>query len=361
MSLSLDPSLSLLAGAFGEFRSRLEPIVLATVVATEGSTYRKAGARMLITRAGEIRGLLSGGCLEHDLMDWSRRVLDEGVAKLVSYDTRGPRDEVFGFGAGCEGVMHILLQRVGPAEGWQPLDWLATRVERDEAGTLASVIESSDDALPVGASFWPGGCTLVGREPPAIAALREAAARARPTVHALAAGRLFVAPISPPPKLILLGAGPDAEPLADLALKLGFRVTLADHRPAYADAARFPGAARVLRADADRIAETVDLSGFDAAVVMSHYLPADADYLRALAASGPPYVGLLGPSARRERLLGDIGEPAASALQDRLHSPVGLDIGARSPEAIALAIVAEIHAVLARAPGGLSSVGPRGG
>ncbi len=361
MNLSLDPSLSLLIEAFREFRSRLEPIVLATVVATEGSTYRKAGARMLITRGGEIRGLLSGGCLEHDLMEWSRRVLHEGAARLVSYDTRGPRDEVFGFGAGCEGVMHILLQRVGTEEAWQPLDWLATRVELDESGTLATVIESSDDALPVGASFWPGANTLVGQEPAAIAALREAAAQARPTVHALPAARVFVAPVSPPPKLILLGAGPDAEPLAELALKLGFKVTLADHRPAYADSARFPGAARVLCADADRIAETVNLSGFDAAVVMSHYLPADAAYLRALAASGPAYVGLLGPSARRERLLGDIGETSAGALQGRLHSPVGLDIGARSPEAIALAIVAEIHAVLARAPGRPSPQDPRSG
>jgi xanthine/CO dehydrogenase XdhC/CoxF family maturation factor len=360
MSLFLDPSLSLLAKAFDTLRSTGDAVVLASIVATEGSTYRKAGARMLITRGGEIRGLLSGGCLEHDLLELSRRVLDEGEARLVSYDTRGPQDEVFGFGAGCEGVMHILLQRVGPEEGWQPLDWLAARVERDEPGVLATVMESRDATLPVGASFWAGGCTLVEREPPRIASLREAAAPpARPSVHMLPDGRVFVAPVSPPPKLILLGAGPDAEPLAELALKLGFRVTLADHRPAYADAARFPGATAVLRVDADRIAEAVDLRGFDAAVVMSHYLPADAAYLRALARSGPSYVGLLGPSARRERLLGDIGKQAASGLLGRLRSPVGLDIGARSPEVIALAIMAEIHAALAGAPGGMSTREPR--
>jgi len=355
MGFLLDPSLSLLTQAFGALRTTGDAIVLATIVATEGSTYRKAGARMLITREGEIRGLLSGGCLEHDLMELSRRVLEDGEARLVCYDTRGPGDEVFGFGAGCEGVMHILLQRVGPTEDWQPLAWLAARVERDESGVLATVIESSNASLPVGASFWAGGCTLVGHEPPRIATLREAAASARPVVHTLPDGRVFVSPVSPPPKLILLGAGPDAEPLAQLALRLGFRVTLADHRPAYADAARFPGATAVLRADADRIAEAVDLSAFDAAVVMSHYLPADAAYLRALARSGPSYVGLLGPSARRRRLLGDIGEEAASALLGRLRSPVGLDIGARSPEAIALAIMAEIHAVLAGASGETSA------
>lgn len=359
MSLFLDPSLSLLTKALGALRSAGDAVVLATIVATEGSTYRKAGARMLITRDGEIRGLLSGGCLEHDLMELSRRVLEEGEARLVSYDTRGPRDEVFGFGAGCEGVMHILLQRVGPAEAWQPLDWLAARVERDEPGILATMIESSDATLPVGASFWGGGCTLVDREPPHIASLREDAAKTAPAVHTLPDGRVFVAPVSPPPKLILLGAGPDAEPLAELALRLGFRVTLADHRPAYADAARFPGATAVLRVDADRIAEAVDLSGFDAAVVMSHYLPADAAYLRALAKSGPSYIGLLGPSARRQRLLGDVGKQAASNLLGRLRSPVGLDIGARSPEAIALAIMAEIHAVLAGAPGGTSTREPQ--
>jgi len=352
VSLFLDPSLSLLARGFRELEARGEPLVLATVIETEGSTYRKPGARMLITRAGEIRGLLSGGCLEHDLMELSRRVVDDGVARPIDYDLRGADDLVFGFGAGCEGAMRILLQRVGPAEGWEPLRWLADRVEREERGTLATIIDSDDPALPVGACFWQGGRTLAASEPAGVEALWRSSSdnRGRPAVVPLGEARVFVSPIAPPPHLLLMGAGPDAEPLAELALRLGFRVTLVDHRPAYADPARFPGS-RVVCSDADRVAEAVDLASFDATVVMSHYLPADAHYLRALSAAGPAYVGLLGPTARRKRLLEEIGGQAAAGLRGRLHGPVGLDIGARSPEAIALAIVAEIHAVLAGAPG----------
>lgn len=354
MSLALDPSLSLLTRAFRELEARGEPLVLATVVETEGSTYRKPGARMLITRAGEIRGLLSGGCLEHDLMELSRRVIDDGVARPVDYDLRGADDLVFGFGAGCEGAMRILLQRVGPAEGWQPLRWLADRIEREERGTLATIVDSDDPALPVGTCFWPGGETPSSQPAGMAALLQSFEVRGKPAVVPLGPARVFVSPVAPAPHLLLLGAGPDAAPLAELALKLGFRVTLVDHRPAYADAARFPGA-NVVLSDADRVAAAVDLASFDATVVMSHYLPADAHYLRALSKTGPAYVGLLGPTARRERLLADIGEEAAARLAGRLRGPVGLDIGARSPEAIALAIVAEIHAVLAGAPGTSSS------
>ncbi|HYM35594.1 MAG TPA: XdhC family protein, partial [Steroidobacteraceae bacterium] len=129
----------------------------------------------------------------------------------------------------------------------------------------------------------------------------------------------------------------------DFAASLGWQVTVADHRPAYAIAERFPRARRVLLTPAIDLTKKIALNDFDAAVVMSHHLPTDQAYLAMLAQSTIRYVGLLGPQARRARLLGELGD-AAARLTHRLAGPVGLDIGAQSAESIALAIVAEIHA-----------------
>lgn len=347
MNPALDAPLSLLVRDFRRLRAQGPPLVLATIVDTAGSTYRKAGTRMLIGAAGEVHGLLSGGCLEHDLVAFAQDVRASGRARLVSYDMRTPDDLLFGLGAGCEGAMRILLQRVGPDEGWQPLATLEQVVESRRATAVATVFESGADGPPPGTSFWDGGATAGVAEPAALAVARAAAARDRsprlvtvesPSLEAL------VAPALPPPALLLLGGGPDVRPLARLALEIGLDVTVADHRPAYADRAHFPGC-RVLCSDADAIGSALDLAAFDATVVMSHHLASDALYLRALARRGPGYVGLLGPSARRRKLLDDIGT-AAATLDGRLRGPVGLDIGARTPEAIAVAIVGEIHAVL---------------
>jgi xanthine/CO dehydrogenase XdhC/CoxF family maturation factor len=158
--------------------------------------------------------------------------------------------------------------------------------------------------------------------------------------------RAFVEFLAPPPHVLLCGAGPDAEPVAAAARALGWRVSVVDHRPAYAGPHRFPGAS-VVRADPAALAATVDLGRCHAAVVMSHHLPSDLEYLKVLsAAPGPAYVGLLGPAARRRRLLDALGS-AADGLAARLRGPVGLDIGAATPEAIAVAIVSQVHAWLA--------------
>src|SRR6185369_7226324 len=154
-----------------------------------------------------------------------------------------------------------------------------------------------------------------------------------------------------PPRLLLLGAGPDTLPVVDFASRLGWKVTLMDHRPAYAKPARFPTAEKVIHARPEELGRTIDTRGFNAAVVMSHHLASDLTYLTGLAKSEIPYVGLLGPAIRREKLLADMGADA-NALRPRLRAPVGLALGGRAPESIALAIVAEVHAFLHGSEGG---------
>jgi xanthine/CO dehydrogenase XdhC/CoxF family maturation factor len=179
--------------------------------------------------------------------------------------------------------------------------------------------------------------------------LRRAAMAAAPNsiVHVPERGMdLWVGVIPPPLRLLLLGGGPDARPVAELAAFLGWHVTVVDHRSSYLDPRRFPAGTRLVESDAEEVAAAVELDSYAAAIVMSHHLDSDLHYLRALASSAVRYVGLLGPAARREKLLNDLGDPAP-ALRTRLRAPVGLDIGGRTPEAIALSIIGEVHAATA--------------
>jgi xanthine/CO dehydrogenase XdhC/CoxF family maturation factor len=163
--------------------------------------------------------------------------------------------------------------------------------------------------------------------------------------HDATAREAWIQFLAPPPRVLVCGGGPDAEPLVALLRTLRFQVTVTDHRPAYAVPGRFPGAVVTLGPAAE-VAARVPLDGCFAAVVMSHHLASDAAYLAALAHSPIAHVGLLGPRARRERLMAELG-PAARDLALRLHGPVGLDIGAVTPESIALAIAAQLHALAA--------------
>jgi xanthine/CO dehydrogenase XdhC/CoxF family maturation factor len=318
MEVRLDTSLELLL----ERSPAAHPSrVLGTVVATAGSTYRKPGARMLLMADGSYIGLLSGGCLESDLQIHAREVLESGVARAVEYDTRGPDDTLFGVGAGCEGTMRVLLEAAGPnSPAEKALALAGDSARRGDGASLVMVHDSAqfplgtyrDDAVPPGPE------------------------RARAFVQALA----------PPPHLLICGAAPDAQPVASTARALGWRVSVVDHRPAYAVAARFSGA-EVHVAHPKALRATVDLTRCHAAVVMSHHLPSDEIYLRELAAAGAPaYVGLLGPKARRRRLAQELGSDM-DLLDERLRGPVGLDLGATTPEAIALSIIGQIHAWLA--------------
>ena len=155
---------------------------------------------------------------------------------------------------------------------------------------------------------------------------------------------VFVSPATLPPALLLCGAGPDAIPVAQFGALLGWKLTIFDHRPAYASAASFPKGTTVLCGRPEE-SQRLTSSLFDAAVIMSHNLNADAMYLRALSTDGPSYIGLLGPASRRARLLKEAGS-TLEAVAGRIRGPVGLDIGAKTPAGIALAIIAQIHAVL---------------
>jgi xanthine dehydrogenase accessory factor len=355
----LDPLLPL----FKRERAADRPVALGVLVHTSGSTYRKAGALILVASNGEYAGLLSGGCVEGDLGQHARQVIASGRARLLTYDTRGGDDLIWGLGLGCEGAMRILLLRVGPIEDWQPLGHLCEELMRRQRTAVGIVSSSARPDLPEGTLLLPDGraqlpggdalapaalCALRG----AMAALGMAQASGQPgwfssedPERAGAQWTVFALPLTLPPQLLLLGAGPDAAPLVEFATRLHWRVTLADHRPVYAQAAHFPAADRVVLAPTDEILQHLDPAPFEAAVIMSHHFESDLAYLRALAGTSIGYVGLLGPAVRRERLLSALGSEG-DKLRGRLRAPVGLPLGGRSPEEVALAIAAQIQGFL---------------
>jgi xanthine dehydrogenase accessory factor len=346
MDVRLDTSLELLLKAP---QGAAEPGILATIVATAGSTYRKSGARMLIRPDGSYLGLLSGGCLEADLSGHAGKVQKDSVARSVDYDMRGADDLLFGIGAGCEGAMRVLLEPAGA--GRPAAAALASAAPAINAGrpTVLIVVHQSAD-LVLG-TYAPDATRPDAKIPPGLLeaaeeALASASSRSIELDLAKGATRAFVHYIAAAPHLLICGAGPDAEPVVSTACTLGWRVTVVDHRPAYAQAARFPGA-RVILGDASQLCRLVDPAECHAAIVMSHHLGSDSAYLKSLAeVDAPGYIGLLGPAARRRRLASEIGA-LNERLRGRLRGPVGLNIGAVTPEGIALAIIAQIHGWLA--------------
>lgn len=288
---------------FDKHRQTAQPLALVTVIETRGSTYSKAGAQMLIDANGVFRGMLSGGCLEGDLAVRAGVVIESGAPQTVEYNLAAD-DELWGLGVGCDGLMRVQLQRLDADRDYEPFAAIAEVLQGRKAAEFTLPI--ADDS----------GTELTLR-------------------------------IEPPLSLLILGAGLDAEPVVRIASELGWRVTVADHRPAYLESAQFETAERTLCQPASELAARVDLEDFDAAIIMSHHLVSDRAYLAQLAGSKLEYIGLLGPPLRRERLLRDLGE-LAPGLEGRLFGPAGIDIGGRGPGPIALSILAEVQQVLAK-------------
>ena len=299
--------------------------VLATLVTVEGSSYRRPGARLLLTREGKRIGSISGGCLEEDVLARAREVFATGQAEAVVYDTTSENDLVWGVGLGCHGVVRVLLEKLPPRPAWAAS--LAENFSARRPTPLAVVHRSADHRQ-------------LGTTP---------ASQTAPSSHADAAD-VFLENVAPPTALVIFGAGDDAQPLARLAKELGWHVTLADPRAAFATAVRFPTADALVVAPAHELVHRTRPDADTLAVVMTHHYVHDVPLLRALLPLPLAYLGLLGPKKRAEKILGDLARdgfvPTPAQLAP-LHAPVGLDLGADSPEQVALSILAEMQAALA--------------
>jgi xanthine dehydrogenase accessory factor len=325
------------------WRAAGEAVALATVVSTWGSAPRREGAKLAVSAAGAMAGSVSGGCVEGALVEEARGVLRDGRPRLVRY---GVADETaWSVGLACGGRIEVFVA---------PLQADVYEAERDAlAGELAlaaaTVIAGPDGllgrALLVSASGEVRGSIDAGLD----AAARDAAALALADGAsrriALGPAEVFVEALLPAPTIVIVGGVHVAVTLAALARSLGFRVVVVDPRAAFATPERFPHAHRLLHMWPDEALAELGLSGSTAVAVLSHDPKLDDPALRVALGSPAFYVGALGSARTQAKRRARLAESGVSpALLDRIHGPIGLDLGGRAPEEIALAILAEIVA-----------------
>jgi len=340
---------------WNEVETAGESAVLATVVKTHGSSYRLPGARLLLAPNGQRAGSISGGCLEDDLIKKAYWLTESGPV-LKRYDTTPDGEIASGFGLGCSGVIHVLLERLTPGHPTVLQVIQDTRCERRPA-VVAHLIRPAafagqrlvvDVVGRVGHNIGDAGLAH-SLERDSKVALSERASR---TLWIDDEVEAFIEMLVPPVRLLVFGAGDDAVPVTELAKYLGWQVWVFDGRAHYARREKFPSADAVVVRPAGKTDVVPEIDPWTAAVLMTHSYSQDLEMLRELSHAGLSYLGVLGPRKRSVQLLSDAGLDA-STLGPTLHSPMGLDIGADGPEQVALAVIAEIQAALNGRTGGL--------
>ena len=334
---------------------------LATVVLVEGSAYRRAGARMLITEDGQLTGAISGGCLEGDALRKARMVILQQEPLLVTYDTMDDDDAKLGVGLGCNGIIHILIEPINDRKT-NAITLLKAVISSKGYSVLVTLFNIEDRKAP-----QPGSCLCLsggqtiqnGSEIlPYTMKLLEDANNALDSqgsaIMAYQGYTAFIECVKPLISLIILGAGNDTIPLTRIAAILGWNITVVDGRPNYVTAERFPSASKLVLSKPETVLESIKFNEWTAFVLITHNYNYELAFLKQLLPLHPSYIGILGPKKKLERMLEELetnGTTVTERNLDAIHGPVGLDIGSETSEEIALSIVAEIKAVFSERNG----------
>ncbi len=343
-------------------------VALATVVRTWGSAPRRAGSHMAVTCSGEFVGSVSGGCIEGAVVHASMEVIESGAPRAMEFGVTN--EMAWEVGLACGGRVELFVERVsaggGESEGAADPGLALLRQVRDaqEEGRdvlLATRLRDGRRVLAEGAGAEGAGAdgvSAAGLSTTGVSAdeggvlgvpaaqVRAALRSAESRVAEAPDGPVFLRPYARPPHLVVVGAVHIAQALAPLATVAGFRVTVVDPREGFATDRRFPGSTMV-REWPDQALPRLGLDHRSAVAALTHDPKLDDPALLSALASDAFYVGALGSrttqEARRERLAAAGCSPAAL---DRIRGPIGLPIGAKTPEEIALATLAEVVAVL---------------
>jgi xanthine dehydrogenase accessory factor len=325
---------------------------LATVVRVEGSSYRRPGARMLITEDGQLTGAISGGCLEGDALRKALSAIVQQENKLIVYDTTDEEDAKIGVQLGCNGIVHILFEPINADDPLNPVAILSSLQSERENAVVVTLFSLEGKTHP-GTSMLYRDNSLQTKIPAAVntQVIKDAADSLSHKVSTFQTYELnveridgFLEFITPPISLVIAGAGNDVQPLAKIAYHLGWTVTIADGRPSHASAQRFPRANRVFVVKPAQLLPEITIDEQTAVVLMTHNYNYDLELLDLLLKTDAPYIGSLGPKKKLLRMLDELGQNTEENRL-RVHGPVGLDIGAETAEEIAISIIAEIKTV----------------
>lgn len=338
---------------------------LATVVLVEGSSYRRAGARMLVTEDGELTGAISGGCLEGDALRKARQVMVQNKPMLVTYDTTDEDDAKLGVGLGCNGIIHILIEPIFSVERDNPIQLFKIFLGKRAPVVLITMFSLTDKKGP-----QPGTCLLLkqdesikGTFPDAeikdvlLADARYVLKNGNSVTKTYVYGNkftCFIELLQPAVSLVIFGAGNDAIPVVQFASVLGWHITLVDGRANYAVAGRFPLAKKIVIAKPELALSQLSLDDRTVVILMTHNYNYDMAMLKQLLPLELPYVAALGPKKRLERMLDELQNDGVKITSEQLanvYGPAGLDIGSENSDEIALSVIAEMQAVLAKRAG----------
>ena len=328
--------------------------VIATIVNKAGSSYRSPGAIMLINSLGQSLGLVSGGCLEANIVLHAKKVFESKKAHYVVYDMLEEDGYAAELGVGCKGKIGVLLQYVTTAHQVLFAE-LFKRMQEGRASYLQQTFlteDSTQQSLNSIRLFDDAGQLLIttaqGQEnvkyDGLMQLIKQDATHSNITIDQ---DQLSITKISAPINLWIFGGGSDAIPLVSMAAQMGWRVTLVDHRSSYARSSSFKQASEIFRVHPNDFVQIAQFRQLDAAVLMTHNLNLDAAWLSLLHENNvAKYIGLLGPTERRGNVevLANIEDRAW--LMRHVNGPVGIDIGGELPESIALSILAQCHGVL---------------
>jgi len=353
--------------AYQRALSEGKKMALATVVHVEGSSYRRPGARMLVTEDGQLTGAISGGCLEGDALRKALLAISQQSNKLVTYDTMDDDDDAkFGVQLGCNGIVHILFEPIDPLRENHPIE-LLIKAGRKRANTVLITLFSMTSRAnqPGSVILNVGNKETISVEPfnKYIDQLDCAISDVFENEESVFKNytfdeqklTAFIEFLQPPVSLIVVGAGNDAIPLVAMASLLGWEITVADGRANQATAERFPLAGKVIVAKSSDVISQIACDAQTVFVLMTHNYNYDLGVLKSfLSEPAPVYIGSLGPKKKLEKMfqeLIDEGITVNDEQKSRVYGPVGLDIGAETSEEIALSVLAEIKAVLNKKPG----------
>lgn len=334
-------------------------MALATVVQVDGSAYRRPGARMLVTQEGNLTGAISGGCLEGDALRKAQAVIFQQKSRVVTYDTTDEDDQKFGVGLGCNGIIHVLIEPIDFHNFENPVELIKKALSDRETSlllTLFSVPNSKSEQI--GTIYLKKGSQDFGSLSKVHADFRQELEKEitefdspQNLIQAYSEYQqlsVFFEVIKPPTRILLFGAGNDTIPVAKLAEILGFELILVDGRKNLATAARFPQAKQIIQGPAEEVIEQIETDLNTVALLMTHNFEYEVIVLEKLLSSMIPYIGVLGPKRKTEKLIQRLDGKGIQVFSDNIFAPVGIEIGAETSEEIALSILAEIKAVLNR-------------
>lgn len=343
--------------AYSKIDFKDQKAALATVVHVEGSSYRRPGARMLITDDGCLTGAISGGCLEGDTLRKARLVMLQGKAAVVKYDTTDEDDNKFGIGLGCNGIIHILIEPVFPGKLNNPIELLLKMQSVRQQSVLVTLFSLENQRSTLSGTYClytengqknnsiidPDLRNMV--EYDVFETFKNNCSSFRDYKQHHLTG--FIELIQPAIALVILGAGNDVIPVTEMAHILGWEVTVIDGRPSHAKAERFPMAKRVLIAKPEQVLSLIDPDQRTFFILMTHNYHYDLGIFKELMLRKVRYIGVLGPKKKLQKMLQALPDNKSAAAVSFVYGPVGLDIGAEAAEEIALSIIAEIKAVAA--------------